>query len=134
VIGRLTPGAVFIEVSGSNYAGSDVARGDRIVLTLVADLAPVVEAVGRGRGGNLMLQRISVGEARLFVFMHAHRGALTSRFALTLPHRHQSCVSIGIDIKSVFAGLSYRERLIRRIDLVYFSAVKLADVHVQSAL
>ena len=134
VVGRLTPSSVFIEVSSSNHAGCYVARGDRIVLTLVADFAPIVETIWRGCVADLMRQGISIAEARLLAFMHAHRGALTSRFALTFPYRYESRVSVGIDIEAIFAGLSYRERLIRRIDLVDFAAIKLADMHIQCAL
>jgi hypothetical protein len=81
-----------------------------------------------------MRQRISIAEARLLPFVHAHRRALAGSFALALPHRHQSRVSVGIDIEAVLAGLGHSERLIRRIDLIHLTAVQLMDMHVQSAL
>ena len=61
-----------IEVAGSNHARGNVARRDGIVFALITNPAPIIEAVGRGRSGNLMLQRISIAEARLLTCMHAH--------------------------------------------------------------
>src|ERR1700685_2731761 len=105
-----------------------------MVFALIADLAPVVEAIRRGSVADLMRQGIPVAEARLLAFVHAHRRALTSGFALAFPHRYQSCVSAGINIEAILAGLGHGERLIRRIDLVHLAAVEFADMYVQSAL
>jgi hypothetical protein len=81
-----------------------------------------------------MCQRVSIHEAGLLSFMHSNRRTLSGRFALALPYRHQSCVRARINIKPVLTGFGHGERLIRRIYLVNFSAIKFADVHVQRSL
>jgi hypothetical protein len=134
ILRNVAPASVLIEVAGPNYAGSNVARGDGVVFPLIADLAPIIEAVGSGCGINLMRQRISVGEPGLLTFVHTNRLALAGGFALAFPHRDQGCVSVRIDVEAVLAGFSHGKCLIRAVDLVDFAAVKLADMHVQSAL
>jgi len=61
-----------------------------VVFTLVADLAPLIEAVGRRRGVHLMSHRVSIGETRLFAGVYSNRGALAGGFAFALPYRDQS--------------------------------------------
>jgi hypothetical protein len=81
-----------------------------------------------------MLQRISIGEARLLPGMHPNRRPLASGFAFAFPHRHQSRVSVGIDVEAVVAGFGHGECLIRSVNLPDFAAVKFAQMYVQSAL
>jgi hypothetical protein len=130
----LTPGSVLIEISGSNYARSNVLCRDGIVFTLVANLAPVVKAIFSRGIADLVRQGISIGEAGLLAFMQTHGGPLSGRLALALPNRHYSRVSGGVNIEAVVAGLGHGEGLVRSVDLVDFSAIKFVDVYIQSAL
>jgi hypothetical protein len=130
----LPPGSVLVEISGSNYARSNVLCRDGIVFTLVANLAPIVEAIFSRGVADLVRQRISISEAGLLAFMQTDGGTLSSRFALALPNRNYGRVAGGVDVEAVVSGLSHGEGLIRSVDLVDFSAIKFVDMHVQSAL
>jgi hypothetical protein len=81
-----------------------------------------------------MLERISTCEASLLAGVHANRGALACSLALAFPHGHPSCVSRGIDVEAVLAGLRHGERLVRRVDFINFATVEFADMHIQRAL
>jgi hypothetical protein len=130
----LTPGSVLVEISGSNYARSNVLCRDGIVFTLVANLAPIVEAVFSRSIADLMRQRISIGEAGLLAFVQTNGRTLSARFAFALPNCHYGRVSGGVDVEAVVPGLGHGEGLIRGVDFVDFSAIKFMDVHVQSTL
>jgi hypothetical protein len=130
----LTPSSVLIEISGTDHTRSNVARGDGVVFTLVANLAPVVEAVFSRGIADLVRQRISIGEAGLLTFMQTNGRPLSSRVAFALPNCHYGRVSGGVDVEAVVTGLGHGEGLIRGVDLVDFPAVEFVDVHVQSAL
>jgi hypothetical protein len=131
---NVTPGSVLIEVAGSDNTWGNVARGDRLVFTLIANLAPIIEAVRPRCVVNLMRQRISTREARLLTGMHTNRGALACRFTLSLSDGDQGCVSVGVYIEAVVARFDYRECLIGRINLVDFALIEVANMHVYRAL
>jgi len=86
----LTPGSVLVEISSTDYARSNVARGDGVVFALVANLAPIVEAIFSRGIADLVRQRISIREAGLLTFMQTNGGTLSGRFALALPDCHYS--------------------------------------------
>jgi hypothetical protein len=130
----LTPGSVLVEISGSNYARSNVLCRDGVVFTLVANLTPIVEAIFSRGIADLVRQRISIAEAGLLAFMQTNRGTLSGRLALALPDCYYSRVAGGVDVEAVVAGFGHGEGLIRGVDLVDFSAIKFMDVHVQGAL
>jgi hypothetical protein len=54
VLRSIAPASVVIQVSGANYARGNIARGDGVILPLIATLAPFIEAVGTRRIDNLM--------------------------------------------------------------------------------
>ena len=101
---------------------------------LIADSAPIVEAIATRCVADLMSQGISVGKAGLLPFVYANRLSLPGGFALTLPNGYQRSVSVRIDIETILTGLSDGESLVGRVDLVDLAAVELADMHIQSAL
>jgi hypothetical protein len=134
VLWSVAPASVVIQVSGTDYSRRNIAGGYGIVLPLIANLAPIVEAVGTRSIGNLVRQRISTGECSLLTRMHANGWALTGGFAFTLANSHHGGIGIRIYIESVVTGFRHGESLIRRVNLVNLAVVEMTDMHIQRPL
>jgi hypothetical protein len=105
-----------------------------VILAIVANAAPVVEAVEVGRTGGLMLERSASRKGRLMAGTQFHARALAIGFAFPFPNRDRSDVSIGIDVKAIVARFENREGLVGRIDFVSLTSEQMADVQIEGAL
>ena len=105
-----------------------------MILALIAQLAPVIEAVIGRRGRNVMFQGSSSGKARLFAGLHLDGWAAARSFPFTFPHGCYAGIPVRIDIKTVLAGFLHGERHIGRIHFEDFALVQTSDVQVERSL
>lgn len=134
VVRGFFPGAVLVEIVGSDNAGSHIFGGDGMIGALIAHATPLIKSVGTRRASGLVGQRISAAELQLLAFVNTHARALSCGLAFALKHGNESRVSIRVHIETVVTGLPDGERQIRSINLPNFAAVQMADVHIQRAL
>src|SRR6266478_3901226 len=113
-----SPGSVVVEVLGSNYVWRNIARRLRIVLTLIAQPAPIVEAIPVRGIIDMVGKGCTAGEASLPIALHLYGTAFASTFPFTMPHCDQGCIAAGIDIEAVLTGLCDRKRGVRCVHFV----------------
>ena len=109
VRGQHAPGSVVVEILRANHIGRDIPDRLRVFLALIANAAPVIEAVVFGRLRDFMIQRIATTEYSLLILPNPYRSLLSGGFSLTLPNRHTGRVAVRIDIETVFARLHDRK-------------------------
>jgi hypothetical protein len=59
----------------------------------------------------------------LLVSADLHCRTVAGRFAFAAPHSDNSFVTVRVHVKSIIAGLQSGERLVGRIDFVFFAIV-----------
>jgi hypothetical protein len=74
-----------------------------MILTLVANTAPVIETVAIGNIGNFMIERVAIAEPRLVASVNFHTATLAGGDAFAFPYRHESGIAVRIDIKAIIA-------------------------------
>lgn len=64
--------------------------------------------------------RRAIGEANLFIGANAHCRSVSSGFAFAPPNCNYSFIAVGIHVETIVAGLQNSERLVGRINFIFF--------------
>ena len=105
-----------------------------MIFAVIAHAAPVIETIEAGCAGHLILHGSAAGEGGLVSGFDFHSGTLAVGLALSAKYRDGGSVGVGINVKTIVAGLEDREGLIGRVDFVSLAAEKMPDVQVERAL
>lgn len=68
------------------------------------------------------------------MLLNANAGTLPRGFAFTAPYCYKGRVRVWINVKPVIASFQNCERLIGRVNLIYFATIEMPDMQIHRAL
>ena len=122
VLTHRAPSAVLVEFVGADHVGGNILVGAGVIFAVIAHAAPVIETIEAGCAGHLILHGSAAGEGGLVSGFDFHSGTLAVGLALSAKYRDGGSVGVGINVKTIVAGLEDREGLIGRVDFVSLAA------------
>src|SRR5580765_5399715 len=98
-----------------------------MIFPVVADAAPVIEAIGPGRIRHLVTEGRPSGKAHLVILFYFYGPALASGLALAMPNRDQRGIAIGVDIEAVLARFGDGEGHVWSVNFVDLAVVEMTN-------